>query len=182
MIVTNKNFRIKKNTNTKSCYRINSLSMKHVDAPKSISVWVCPWIVVEVVARVTCWHVFSNKHHLCGLVLHNTNIDCLHIDIILFCEWFESCFVNLHGVIIGCKHHMFRLQHGWRELPQCWWRFPMFLLSTFKKSMITTHSLCDYLTQGHGIRHGQHKVHHISTKSKLKLVHEHNLVPWNVTC
>lgn len=54
MIVTNKNFRIKKNTNTKSCYRINSLSMKHVDAPKSISVWVCPWIVVEVVARVTC--------------------------------------------------------------------------------------------------------------------------------
>jgi hypothetical protein len=41
MIVTNKNFRIKKNTNTKSCYRINSLSMKHVDAPKSISVWVC---------------------------------------------------------------------------------------------------------------------------------------------
>jgi hypothetical protein len=84
----------------------------------------------------------------------------------LFCEWFESCLVNLHGVIIGCTHHMFGLQHGWHELLQCWWWFLMFLLLTFKKSITTTHSLHNCLTQGHGIRHGQQKVFHISMKSK----------------
>jgi len=31
---------------------------------------------------------------------------------ILFYEWFELCLVDLHGVVIGCKHHMFRLQQG----------------------------------------------------------------------
>jgi hypothetical protein len=39
---------------------------------------------------------------------------------LLFCEWFKSCLVNLHRVIIGCKHHLFGLQHGWHELLQCW--------------------------------------------------------------
>jgi hypothetical protein len=57
-----------------------------------------------------------------------------------------------------------------------------FFLSTFKKLIIIMHSLCNCLTQGHGIRHGNHKVFHISTKSKLKLAHEHNFIPCNVTC
>ncbi len=100
----------------------------------------------------------------------------------LFCEWFESCLVNLHGVIIRCWHHMFGLQYGWCELLQCWWQFPMFLLLTFKKLIITTHILRDCLTQGQGIRHGQPKVLHISMESKLKLVHERSLLPRNVTC
>jgi hypothetical protein len=30
----------------------------------------------------------------------------------LFCEWFELCLVNLHGVVIGCRHNMFGLEHG----------------------------------------------------------------------
>ncbi len=95
-------------------------------------------------------------------------------------EWFELCLVDLHGVIIRCRHHMFRLQHGlW---PQCWWWFPMLLLPMFKKSTIIVHKLCNCLIEGYGIRHGQHNVLHIFTKSKLKLVHKHSLVPWNVTC
>jgi hypothetical protein len=49
---------------------------------------------------------------------------------------------------------MFGLQHGWCELLQCWWWFPSLFLLTFKKSIITTHSLCDCLTQGCGIMHG----------------------------
>jgi len=77
---------------------------------------------------------------------------------------------------------LFWLQHGWCEWAQCWWRFPTFLLSMFKKSIIITHNLCDCLTQGHGIKHGQQWVFHISTKSKLKLAHECNFIPWNVTC
>jgi hypothetical protein len=97
-------------------------------------------------------------------------------------EWFELCLVDLHGVIIGWRHHMFRLQHGWHELLQCWWWFQTFLLSTFKKSIITMHSLCNCLIQGCGIMHGQWKVLHISIESKLKLVHERSLVPWNITC
>jgi hypothetical protein len=74
---------------------------------------------------------------------------------LLFCEWFESCYVDLHGVVIECKHHMFGLQHEWHELFQCWWQFPSLLLSTFKKSIITTLNLRDCLIQGRGIRHGQ---------------------------
>jgi hypothetical protein len=100
----------------------------------------------------------------------------------IFCEWFESCFVNLHGVVIGYKHHMFGLQHGQRELLQYWCWFSMLLLLMFKKLIIVMHSLCNCLTQGHGIKHGQKKVLLISMDSKLKLVHEHDLIPWNVTC
>jgi len=89
------------------------------------------------------------------LISHNTNIDCFMLLLfLLFYEWFKSCMVDFHGVIIGCKHHMFRLQHGWHKLLQCWWQFSTLLLSTFKKSIITTHNLSDYLTQGHGIKHG----------------------------
>jgi hypothetical protein len=43
------------------------------------------------------------------------------------------------------------------------------------------HSLCNCLTQGREIRHGQQKVLHVSTKSKLKMVHEHNLILWNMS-
>ncbi len=97
-------------------------------------------------------------------------------------EWFELCLVDLHGVVIGCRRHMFGLQHGWCELSQCWWRFLMLFLLRFKKSIITTHNLCNCMIKGCGIKHGQQKVLHISTKSKLKLAHECNLIPWNVTC
>jgi hypothetical protein len=45
-----------------------------------------------------------------------------------------------------------------------------------QKSIITNHSLRDCLTQGLEIKHGQQKVFHIFTKSKLKLVHERNFI------
>jgi hypothetical protein len=100
----------------------------------------------------------------------------------LICEWFKTWLVDLHGAVIGCRHHMFWLQHGWCEWAQCWWRFPTFILSMFKKSIIIMHNLCNCLTQGHGIKHGQQWVFHVSVDSKLKLAHECNFVPWNVTC
>jgi hypothetical protein len=39
------------------------------------------------------------------------------------------------------------------------------------------HSLHNYLTQGHGIKHGQQKVLHVSMESKLKLAYERSFVP-----
>jgi len=46
-----------------------------------------------------------------------------------------------------------------------------------KKSTIIMHNLHDCLTEDCGIKHGQWKVLHIFTESKLKLVHKRSLVP-----
>jgi hypothetical protein len=92
-----------------------------------------------------------------------------------------SWLVTLQPLALVVSPRLGLWQHGWRELPQCWWWFPTFILSMFKKSMITTHNLHNCLTQGCEIRHGQQKVLHVSTKSKLKLAHECRLVLWNMS-
>jgi hypothetical protein len=99
--------------------------------------------------------IWTSINYVAWFSTIQTKIVCMLTLFFLFCEWFESCFVDSHGVVIGCKHHMFGLQHGWHELFQCWWRFPTLVMYTFTKSIITTHNLSDYLTQGHGIKHGQ---------------------------
>jgi hypothetical protein len=64
--------------------------------------------------------LWTNTSYVAWFSIVQTEIVYTLMLFLLFCELFELCLVNLHGVVIGCKHHMFGLQHGWHELPQCW--------------------------------------------------------------
>jgi len=58
----------------------------------------------------------------------------------LFHEWFESCFIDSHGIILWCKCH----QWGWcdgHEIFLEWWQFPMLFMTSFKKLIITLNHL-----------------------------------------
>jgi hypothetical protein len=66
--------------------------------------------------RLGLQHLWTNTIYVVWFSTIQTKIVYNLTLFLLFCEWFESCFVNLHGVITRWKHHMFRLQRGWCEI------------------------------------------------------------------
>jgi len=115
-----------------------------------------PWVVEEVVACCMLnMFLWINTSYVAWFSTVQTKIVYMSTLFFMFYEWFELCLVDLHGVVIGCRHRIFGLQHEWHEWRQCRWWFLMFFLLTFKKLIITINSLHNYLIQGHGIKHGQ---------------------------
>jgi hypothetical protein len=73
---------------------------------------------------------------------------------LLFYEWFELCPIKLHGIILWCKCCWWK-RHNMCKILKDYCQLSTFLLSTFKKLVITTNNFNNCLTQCGRIWHGE---------------------------